>query len=152
MEASTRGLQPVPAVPRHSLGTGRQMLQRQAVSEAALRPRLPTATESSRVRSLYLCLRQVWERSCVHPRSYLWCWRPPGSGRETKTVLPLSAPRRPSAARLHRPRGPNLPRPAPSSRDSGSGERGAGAGAPRGSGSGSGSGSRGQSRSLLAPL
>lgn len=53
-------------------------------------PRLPTATESNCIRSLYLCLRQVWERSCVHPHSYLWCFRPPGSECETKMVLPLS--------------------------------------------------------------
>lgn len=53
-------------------------------------PRLPTAPESNCIRSLYLCLRQVWERSCVHPDSYLWCFRPPGSERETKMVLPLS--------------------------------------------------------------
>lgn len=53
-------------------------------------PRLPTATESNCIRSLYLCLRQVRERSCVHPRSYLWCFKPPGSERETKTFLPLS--------------------------------------------------------------
>lgn len=30
---------------------------------------LPTTTESNYVRSLYLCLRHVWERSCVHPHS-----------------------------------------------------------------------------------
>lgn len=52
--------------------------------------RLPTATESNCIRSLYLRLRQVWDRSCVHPHSYLWCFRPPGSECETKTVLPLS--------------------------------------------------------------
>lgn len=33
----------------------------------AFRPRLPTATESNCIRSLYSRLRQVRERSCVHP-------------------------------------------------------------------------------------
>ena len=35
----------------------------------ALCPHLPTTTESNYIRSLYLCLRHVWERSCVHPHS-----------------------------------------------------------------------------------
>lgn len=83
-------LRSVPAVPRHSRETWRQMLQRSVVSEVAFGSPLPTAAESHCIRSLHLCLRQVWERSCVHPGSYLWCFGPPGSERETKTVLWLS--------------------------------------------------------------
>lgn len=72
----------------------------------AFGPHLPTATESNCIRSPHLCLRQVWERSCVHPYSYLWCFGPPGSECETKTVLLLSttsADNRAARSRLGRP-------------------------------------------------
>lgn len=51
---------------------------------------LPTAVESNCIRSLHLCLRQVWKCSCVQPGSYLWCFRPPGCECETKTILLFS--------------------------------------------------------------
>lgn len=76
--------------PPHSREPWRQMLQRSVVSEAAFCPGLPTAMESNRIRSLYLCLRQVWERSCVHPCSYLWCFGPPGSGWDQNGPAALS--------------------------------------------------------------
>lgn len=68
----------LPAVPRRSpanLG-GRCCRAKLALKCLPCSPVSPT-TQSTRIRSLYLCLGQVRHRSCVHPRSTFGVEGPP---------------------------------------------------------------------------
>lgn len=94
------------------------MSPRRVVSEVAFRP-ARRRTESNRIRSLYLRLRQARERSCVRPSAYLWSFGLEAAG-ESKTRLRLGGLRgRPAPAAAggrhpgsHLAAPPGAPRPA----------------------------------------
>lgn len=98
-----RGGRNLVALPPAAPDTRRQMLRRRAVSGAAPRPG-PPAPPRRAPSDLCLRPRRGAERSCVRPRSRLWCLGPPGSEREARTAQPPRTAGPAAAARTPAPR------------------------------------------------